>query len=170
MTIVTTTLMACHCEKSALQPAKIRSSVATMEHGKKLRFRNFNAIVYIRLSFSIPLTERCDGFTQCKDKSDELQCKKILVDPSYIKNLSPPPTENGNPTTSLMLRFRNTHFTRLGKPDLTISQRIQILHVDDANSKVRVQVNNSCNALGRRGLRVQKHFSLECGYHGGTRD
>ena len=35
---------------------------------------------------------RCDGKTDCKDSSDELNCRVVEIDSSYTKFLAPPPT------------------------------------------------------------------------------
>ena len=39
----------------------------------------------------VPLQDRCDGQPECKDSTDEINCKVIETDQSYNKFLSPPP-------------------------------------------------------------------------------
>ena len=41
----------------------------------------------------IDIDERCNGVTNCKDKTDELECKIVQMDSSYNQLLSPPPGE-----------------------------------------------------------------------------
>ena len=41
----------------------------------------------------IDLDKRCDGVTNCYDRSDELQCSKILMESTYNKKI-PPPVED----------------------------------------------------------------------------
>ena len=41
----------------------------------------------------IEIDERCDGVTDCKDMTDEIECKVIQMDSGYSKLLTPPPGE-----------------------------------------------------------------------------
>ena len=42
----------------------------------------------------IKIDERCDGNTDCKDMTDEIECKVIQMDSGYNKLLTPPPGED----------------------------------------------------------------------------
>ena len=42
----------------------------------------------------ISIAERCDGQIQCQDKSDELGCRLIKQEPSYLKDMPAPPLRN----------------------------------------------------------------------------
>ncbi len=45
----------------------------------------------------IPLHQRCDGITHCGDRSDEVNCERLISHSAYLKSLSPPPTpESGD--------------------------------------------------------------------------
>ena len=37
------------------------------------------------------MDERCNGRTECLDKSDEFDCRTVSVDKSYIKDMPAPP-------------------------------------------------------------------------------
>ena len=52
---------------------------------------------------SISSYSRCDGKTDCKDSSDELQCRVVEIDPSYNKFLSPLSQEKLPVTISVKL-------------------------------------------------------------------
>ena len=42
----------------------------------------------------IEMKQRCNGVTDCKDKIDELDCNIAEIDPSYNKELAPPPEKD----------------------------------------------------------------------------
>ena len=42
----------------------------------------------------VDLARRCDGHTDCKDTSDELDCRVLNLHSSYNKFLSPPPSND----------------------------------------------------------------------------
>ena len=44
---------------------------------------------------SLPLYQRCDGIMHCPDRSDEMNCEKILTGPAYLKTIPPPPEGSG---------------------------------------------------------------------------
>ena len=47
----------------------------------------------------VDLARRCDGHTDCKDTSDELDCRVLNLHSSYNKFLSPPPNKGDNKVT-----------------------------------------------------------------------
>ena len=54
----------------------------------------------------VDMDKVCDGKMDCKDKSDELECRSIRFDPTYLKILPPPPLEtekNQNDKTELRI-------------------------------------------------------------------
>ena len=44
----------------------------------------------------VAMERRCDGKIDCSDKSDEIGCNLIKFDPSYSKDIAPPPMKNSN--------------------------------------------------------------------------
>jgi hypothetical protein len=47
-----------------------------------------------REGFCVSMEQRCDGVVDCRDKSDEVGCSKVVVEASYSKNIAPPPIGN----------------------------------------------------------------------------
>ena len=46
--------------------------------------------------YSVHIKQRCDGQMNCKDQSDEIECRTVLIPTdAYLKTLPPPPV-NGN--------------------------------------------------------------------------
>ena len=65
----------------------------------------------------------CDGKMDCKDKSDELECRSISFDPTYLKILPPPPLE--------------TEKNQNGKTPLRISLTVEsILDLEEVHTSI----------------------------------
>ena len=46
--------------------------------------------------YSVHIKQRCDGQMNCKDQSDEIECRTVLIPTdAYLKTLPPPPV-HGN--------------------------------------------------------------------------
>ena len=42
--------------------------------------------------YSVHIKQRCDGQMNCKDQSDEIECRTVLIPTdAYLKTLPPPP-------------------------------------------------------------------------------
>ena len=46
----------------------------------------------------ISMTARCDNINDCADKSDEADCSRVAMDPTYQRFIVPPPTPATNTT------------------------------------------------------------------------
>ena len=73
----------------------------------------------------LPLDKRCDGISNCKDSSDELQCSIVVKDNSYNKFLSPPPDNSEKVVVNVSITvFALSNFdpiTASFEADLTVS-------------------------------------------------
>jgi hypothetical protein len=47
-----------------------------------------------REGLCVTMEKRCDGVVNCRDKSDEVGCSKVVVDSSYNRLIAPPPLDN----------------------------------------------------------------------------
>ena len=47
------------------------------------------------------MDKKCDGAVDCSDKSDEIDCEKIKIGKSYLKESSPPALEEKSLSKSL---------------------------------------------------------------------
>ena len=50
----------------------------------------------------IDIDGRCNGVINCKDKTDEMECRVVQIDSGYNKLLTPPPGE-GNEKVPVMI-------------------------------------------------------------------
>ena len=48
-----------------------------------------------REGFCVDMEQRCDGVVDCRDKSDEVGCSKVVVESSYSRLIAPPPVGDG---------------------------------------------------------------------------
>ena len=47
-----------------------------------------------REGFCVAMEQRCDGVVDCRDKSDEVGCRKVVTESSYSRLIAPPPLGN----------------------------------------------------------------------------
>ena len=47
-----------------------------------------------REGFCVTMEQRCDGVVDCRDKSDEVGCRKLVTESSYSELIAPPPVGN----------------------------------------------------------------------------
>ena len=47
-----------------------------------------------REGFCVAMEQRCDGVVDCRDKSDEVGCSKVVIESSYSRLIAPPPVGN----------------------------------------------------------------------------
>ncbi len=82
---------------------------------------------------------------QCPDKSDELECKRIIIGPTYLKDLPPPPSETGE------------------KPPILVKVRLySILNIDEVASLVKLQVTlKNMTMLIRSELLISDVYQIE---------
>ncbi len=60
---------------------------------------------------------------QCGDRSDEVNCQRIIIDDAYIKSLPPPPLDSGT-------------------SDLVLSSQVNsILNINEVDSLVKFQAS-----------------------------
>ena len=49
-----------------------------------------------REGFCVAMEQRCDGVVDCRDKSDEVGCSKVVLESSYSRLIAPPPAGNSS--------------------------------------------------------------------------
>ena len=81
----------------------------------------------------VPMTRRCDGKFECRDKTDEKDCFLIVEDPSYSKGISPPPPKK--------LNFTDIHIS---------VNLIEILKIDEIEKIFEVKFKLFCTWVDSR--------------------